>query len=67
MEKQLKEIASYKYKCFSFGYVFMAYDYGSKDWHIVWRNPLEFSNTLKGCDTPEEACEDALKFIKANP
>ena len=67
-DEMLIEIAEYKYDASGFPHVFMDYSQHYKRWSITWRNPIDFNNSdkTKG-QTPNEACKNALKFIKDNP
>lgn len=67
-DEMLIEIVKYKYESYGFPFVFLDYNQSFKDWSITWRNPVKFNNDdkLKG-KTPNEACKNALDFIKNNP
>ena len=66
-DDMLIEIVKYDYESYGFPYVFLDYNKSFNYWSITWRNPVKFSNE-KQCigNTPNEACKNALKFIKDN-
>lgn len=67
-DEMLIEIVNYKYNSAGFPFVFLCYNRTFKYWSITWRNPIDFNNSeqSKGI-TPNEACKNALEFIKDNP
>lgn len=71
------EIVKYKYKSYSFPYVFLNYNQRFEYWSVTWINPVDFVNgndlfmdkvnINTHANTPKESCKKALKFIKDNP
>ena len=67
-DEMLIEIVNYKYEAYGFPFVFLDYNYSFKRWAITWRNPAKFTNSdLTYGSTPNEACKNALEFIKSKP
>lgn len=67
-DEMLIEIIQYDYKSYGFPYVFMSYSKTWNVWNINWRNPVSFVNEKQAeGSTPNEACNNAMKFIKDNP
>lgn len=67
-DEMLKQIVNYKYESYGFPYCFLDYNYMTLEWCVSWRNPQKFDNGNVPCGkTPNEACVNALNFIKENP
>lgn len=67
-DEMLIEIVKYSYKSAGFPYIFLDYSQSFKYWAITWRNPVDFSNhNQTNAPSPNEACKNALEFIKNNP
>lgn len=65
LENDLKYLESIEYECHGFPVFFLDYDYSiTKKWSAAFRNPINFENPGIKADTPSEACQMMLDFLR---
>lgn len=66
LEECLELLKNVRYKAWGFPMVFLHYDYElNHQWHCTFRNPSNFNNPDTSSETPLEACQKMIEFLKS--
>lgn len=65
LESCLSVLQSIKYESYGFPVFTLTFDYSiTKTWSAGFRNPANFENPTIKADTPLQACQELLAFLK---
>ena len=72
LEKCLEQFETIIYECYSNPFIFLTFNYTTKEYSIVFRNPVEYilfaneHNNINNDKSPLKVCHNTIDFINNN-